>query len=201
MRFTGHLDLRKTWERTFRRAGLPLAYSQGYTAHPQLNMASPLPLGVTSCAELGDFWLSQALPPEDIQAALEESVPPGLEVHQVEEIEEIHGDKLPVLIQASEYTVDLLDAPENLAARVTDLINREEVPRTRRGKAYDLRKLIHSLVIDQQAGTDQSQLRMVLATLPGATGRPDEVIDQLEVPRENARITRTKIFLSENSSK
>lgn len=201
MRFTGHLDLRKTWERTFRRAGLPLAYSQGYTAHPQLNMASPLPLGFTSSAELGDFWLSQALPPEDIQAALKESVPPGLEVHQVEEIEEIHGDKLPVLIQASEYTVDLLDAPENLAARVTELINREEVPRTRRGKEYDLRKLIHSLVVDQQAGTGQSQLRMVLATLPGATGRPDEVIDQLDIPRKNARITRTKIFLSENSSK
>ena len=39
MRYTGHLDLHRAWERTFRRAGLPLAYTQGFSPHPRINLA------------------------------------------------------------------------------------------------------------------------------------------------------------------
>ncbi len=62
MRFIGNLDLHKAWERSCRRAGLPLAYSQGYNPQPKLNLASALPLGFTSQAELIDIWLEQVLP-------------------------------------------------------------------------------------------------------------------------------------------
>jgi radical SAM-linked protein len=44
MRYTGHLDLHRAWERTFRRARLPLAYSQGFHPQPRLNLACALPL-------------------------------------------------------------------------------------------------------------------------------------------------------------
>jgi len=40
MRYTGHLDLILTWERTFRRSGLPLSYSEGFSPRPVLNMAA-----------------------------------------------------------------------------------------------------------------------------------------------------------------
>jgi len=43
MRFTGHLDLILTWERTFRRAALPLSYSEGFNPRPVINFAAPLP--------------------------------------------------------------------------------------------------------------------------------------------------------------
>ena len=59
MRFTGHLDLILTWERTFRRADLPLSYSEGFNPRPVINLAAPLPLGFISTAEIGDFWLSE----------------------------------------------------------------------------------------------------------------------------------------------
>ena len=52
MRYTSHLDLHRTWERTIRRANLPLAYSQGYNPHPRINLASALPLGFTSDCEV-----------------------------------------------------------------------------------------------------------------------------------------------------
>ncbi len=48
MRYTGHLDLHTTWERTLRRARLPLAYSQGFHPQPKIQLASALPLGFTS---------------------------------------------------------------------------------------------------------------------------------------------------------
>ena len=70
MRFIGNLDLFKAWERACRRAGLPLAYSQGYNPQPKLNLASALPLGFTSQAELIDIWLEQPLPLEAIESGL-----------------------------------------------------------------------------------------------------------------------------------
>ncbi len=84
MRFTGHLDLHRAWERTFRRAGLPLAYSEGFNPHPRLNLASALPLGFTGQGEVIDAWLEQDLPLPEIQAALQRALPPGFQVAQIE---------------------------------------------------------------------------------------------------------------------
>jgi uncharacterized protein (DUF2344 family) len=57
LRYTGHLDLQKIWERTARRAGLPLAYSQGFHPQPKIQLAAALPLGFSGRAELVDIWL------------------------------------------------------------------------------------------------------------------------------------------------
>ncbi|MFN2111870.1 MAG: TIGR03936 family radical SAM-associated protein, partial [Anaerolineales bacterium] len=70
MRYTGHLDLILTWERTFRRSGLPLAYSEGYSPRPLVVLADPLPLGYISKGEIGDFWLSEEITQSDFINAL-----------------------------------------------------------------------------------------------------------------------------------
>lgn len=199
MRFTGHLDLRKTWERTFRRSGLPLAYSQGYTPHPQLNMASPLPLGFTSTAEIGDFWLSENTPLAEIREKLSDAVPPGLELHAFEEIPDLHGDKLPVLTTASTYVLTVYQGGDDLQGRVEALNARDQIIRERRGKEYDLTELLHSLEVLPPDQEGHPRLKMTLSTLPGATGRPDEVADQLGLPEHRVHITRTKIHLQESN--
>ena len=56
MRYTSNLDVHKMWERTFRRAKLPLAYSQGFHPQPKIQQASPLPLGFLSDYEIVDFF-------------------------------------------------------------------------------------------------------------------------------------------------
>ena len=62
MQYVGHLDLHRSWERTFRRSGLPLAYSQGFHPQPRLNLACALPRGFTSQCEIFDAWLEQDVP-------------------------------------------------------------------------------------------------------------------------------------------
>ena len=59
MRYTSHLDVHRTWERTLRRARLPLAYSQGFNPRPKINLAAALPLGFTSDCEIVEFWLDE----------------------------------------------------------------------------------------------------------------------------------------------
>ena len=55
LRYTGHLDLHKLWERAARRAELPLAYSQGFHPQPKMNMAAALPLGFSSRCEVHGY--------------------------------------------------------------------------------------------------------------------------------------------------
>ena len=62
LRYTGHLDLHKLWERAARRAELPLAYSQGFHPQPKMNIAAALPLGFSSRCEVMDMRLEHEIP-------------------------------------------------------------------------------------------------------------------------------------------
>jgi radical SAM-linked protein len=79
MRFTSHLDLMRTWERSLRRAGLPLAFTQGHRPHLKLSFGPPLPLGYRSRAEAFDLEFSRP-PGVDLAARLNDVLPPGLRV-------------------------------------------------------------------------------------------------------------------------
>src|SRR5512143_3158672 len=111
MRYTGHLDLHKTWERIFRRSGLSLAYSQGFHPQPRLNLACALPLGFTSQAEILDAWLESSIPLDEIQKALMQSAPPGITIERIEEID-LRMPSLQTQVHASEYVITFLTPVE-----------------------------------------------------------------------------------------
>src|SRR5512136_2650651 len=75
LRYTGHLDLQTVWERTIRRAGLPLAYTHGFHPGPKIQIASALPLGFIGRLEIVDIWLQESSAQGGVPAA--ESTPPG----------------------------------------------------------------------------------------------------------------------------
>ena len=195
MRFTGHLDLILTWERTFRRAGLPLSYSEGFSPRPVLTLAAPLPLGLISTGEIGDFWLSEIMPLAEIQTALQRALPPGLQISNILEIKDLFGFKLPSLVQAVSYTIALNAQFPDMEKKVNILLNTQNLIRERKGKTYDLRPLVNNLIYSPGNNTRPDELLTTLVTLPGATGRADEILAALGIPRNQARICRTDIIL------
>jgi len=196
MRFTSHLDLILTWERTFRRADLPLAYSEGFSPRPILNMATPLPLGYTSISEIGDFWLSETVKIDFLTSVLDNAVPPGLQIINITEITDIHAPKLPSLVVAASYLVSFNKTQPNIKSRIDALLQRKTLNRIRKNKEYDLRPLIHSLRLNRTVSKTH-EIIMTLSALPGATGRPDEVLYALNLQPDLARICRTEIFLKD----
>lgn len=190
LRYTGHLDLHKIWERTLRRAGLPLAYSQGFHPQPKIQIAAALPLGFLGREEMVDIWLETADSPPPDPARIQSAAPPGLVILSVEQVAE-RAPALQTQVVAAEYEVALLEAGAGagLEQRVADLLARESLLRTRRGKGYDLRPLIQSLA--WRGGV----LQMTLTAREGATGRPEEVLDELGIPLEKTRIERTHLIL------
>src|SRR5262249_44753507 len=79
MRFTSHLDLMRTWERSLRRSRLPLAYSQGHHPHLKMSFGPPLSLGFRSRAEVFDLEFSKP-PGVDLAGSLNAVLPAGLSV-------------------------------------------------------------------------------------------------------------------------
>ncbi len=195
MRFTGHLDLHQTWERTIRRAGLPLAYSQGYNPRPRLQLASALPLGFTSQAEVLDVWLEEEMDEMDCLGRLNKALPPGLHIHQIITAD-LKAPALQTVVLAAEFTTTLLEPIPELEKRVEALLALESLMRTRRKRDYDLRPLILELDILQPDSDGNQRIFMRLAAREGATGRPEVVAEALGVEAYNLRVERTGIIFS-----
>ncbi|MEA4883084.1 MAG: TIGR03936 family radical SAM-associated protein [Clostridia bacterium] len=77
-RFISHLGFMRAIERAIRRAGIPIAYSEGYHPHPKMSLAIALGVGLTSEAEYVDIELGSDMPVADALKALADSMPPGI---------------------------------------------------------------------------------------------------------------------------
>jgi radical SAM-linked protein len=195
MRFTGHLDLHHSWERTLRRAGIPVEHTRGYNPRMRISLGLALPLGYSSECELIDVWLNEPRKPGDLLTAVQHAAPPGLIIHTAQEIEA----KTPTLqkqILSATYEAHLPQdpSPVNLPERIQEILSSPQLPRQRRGKDYDLRPLVESLEI-HESEDDGTTLVMRLAARPGATGRPDEVLLALGHDPLAARIHRKALHL------
>jgi radical SAM-linked protein len=196
LRFTGHLDLQRLWERLLRRSDLPIRYSQGYNPRARLNLASALPLGVVSEAELLDFWLNESIPVETVAKALAQNSLPGLAIKTVQSVS-LSEKALQEQMAASDYEIQFYDAqPQDLLEeKVATLLAAESLPRVRRKKSYDLRPLILDLKVLTLADGEPG-LQMRLNAAPGATGRPDEVLEELGFSNTEYLACRTGLILS-----
>ena len=213
LRYVGHLDLHHIWQRSIRRASLPLVYSQGFHPQPKIQLASALALGFSSQAEVVDIWIEKDA--EWDLKKLQAAAPEGITISDMQEVE-LHGPALQTQIESAEYEVTLLDEiPANeLDKRLASVIDAESILRPKRVKrkkrkrftsapqTYDLRPLIldiHKLPLPQGEGRGEGGIRlfMHLTASEGATGRPDEVLKVLEIPIEAARVERTRLLFKD----
>ena len=194
LRYIGHLDLHRLWERAMRRADLPLSYSQGFHPQPKISLASALPLGFSSCGEVLDVRFNDEIPIEEIASRLKDSLPPDIQVTHVETVDE-REPALQTQVLSATYDVHLTEPVDgsDLTRKVEELLISESLPRERRGKVYDMRPLIETLNVITEAD-GKVWLQMKLAARDGATGRPEEVLNALGVEPEYTLVERTLLI-------
>ena len=198
LRFITHLDLMRFWERALRRAEIDVAYSEGFSPHPQISLAAPLPVGVTSRGELMDIFLASQMATESLEEALTRQLPPGLGILSVTEVP-LALPSIQSQLRAAEYEVALPEDVDTKSLRrdVAELLARTELPwvqqREKETKHYDLRPLILDLELRADAGENLLQMR--LRADNEATGRPDQVIAALQLP-SGLPVERTRLLLS-----
>lgn len=178
-RYVAHLDLMRTWERAIRRARLPLTYSQGFTPHPKLQLAAPLPVGTAALREFIDIWFDEAVAPVEVASRLSAVLPDGISIVDVAPVD----DRAPALQAASvaaqyevQYAPGAVDEP---AARhaLSVLLALETLPweeaRGDKTRSYDLRPAILGAEVRSDGGAVVLALRLSLRD--GASARPSSV--------------------------
>ncbi|MGB9585966.1 MAG: TIGR03936 family radical SAM-associated protein [Anaerolineales bacterium] len=199
IRFIGHLDLFRTWERAFRRAQLPLSYTQGFKHHPRLNIASALPLGFTSSNEIMDVWLEKDIPCAVVQEQLQSSLPVGLNINSIKPVS-LSEPALQVLLIGSDYRVIFLEEVEYLDQLITQLLKQVSIPLLRHEKLTDIRPLIFSLSLLPNDYNGNQRLNMRLSSSQDKNLRPDEVLKILGIDPALAIFHRYKLIFKNDQS-
>lgn len=182
LKYISHLDLTRLWHRALRRAGIAIAYSEGFNPHPRLSLAAPLQLGVTSDAELMDVITTQQVTPPAFASLLKAVLPEGISIYQVFNVP-LNIPALQSQLTFADYTV-MVGIPEgfDLEVAVSSLLARVSIPwhhqRDTGLKSYDLRPLISVMkVVSRQAGFATLDMRLRCGT--EGTGRPEQVVKAL----------------------
>jgi len=193
----------RLWHRALQRAGISLAYSQGFNPHPKISLAAPLALGITSEAELMDIYTARWVSPHSFTDAVSRQLPPGIEIIQVYPAALL----LPSLqsqLRHAEYQVTVAtDHDSNdVESAISHLLSLAQLPwqhqRDTGPRHYDLRTLIADLwLIDWQPG--HCTLGMRLRCDSGGSGRPEQVAAALGFGHYPQSIHRTKLMLKTNS--
>lgn len=79
-----HLDVYRTWERVFRRASIPVLYSQGFNPRPLFSFPFATPLGIESEAEYFETFCGEPVFPEELEEKLSREVPQEMKVSEVQ---------------------------------------------------------------------------------------------------------------------
>src|SRR6201994_406772 len=168
MRFASHLDVARAFERGVRRAGLPIAYSTGFTPHPKISYAGGAPTGVASEAEYLSLTLTSRTEADDARKALNAALPDGIDVIVVTDTDS--GGLPASRLTASEWQIALPGLPaDNVVPVVEEFLALTEAPverLTSKGlRRMDARAAVVSLDVLDDPGTPAAPgcaLRMVV---------------------------------------
>lgn len=206
IKFISHQDEFRLWERTLRRADLPLLYKQGFNPQPHIQFAAPLGLGMTGRAELVDVTFSPPVPLDELARRIREKLPPGALLHGLEEMD-WKAKALQALTIGADYTILLFAEPGEIPdglieARIAAFWETGEIWRQRERSGekyrYNLRPLVFELRYEgyDPAG-EEHRIFLRVQLRSGATGRPDEVVDALGLDDFARTLRRDRIYFED----
>lgn len=200
MRFASHRDIARAVERGVRKAGLPVAYSAGFSPHPKISYSGGAPTGAASEAEFLEVALTGICTPEDVRVRLDAALPAGIDVIEVTDLA-VAPDALR--LEASEWQIVLpgvASAEADRAVQAFMAAASAEVDRlTSKGvRRLDARAAVLTMALDRRAMPEQDAgcaiLRMVVRHMTPAV-RPDDILAALRgmsalVPSSPPLVTR-----------
>jgi radical SAM-linked protein len=182
VRFTSHRDIARAFERALRRAGVPMAFSQGFSPHPKISWIGASPTGVASEAEYLEIQVIETVDPVRLVSRLDAVLPDGLDL--LEAVPATGSGSLTERIEASHWRIELPGVSrEHLQEAVSQLLAAESVQvqrLTKQGmRTIDVRPAVVSAEV---SGINEAYgiLELVVRQLTPAV-RPDDVMSALRV--------------------
>ena len=136
LRFIGHLDVMRFFQKAIRRAGIDVVYTNGFSPHQVMSFAAPLGVGLCSLGEYMDVEIASHQGMEDFKQRLQAVCPYGIDILNVSLLPEKAGNAM-ASVAAATYAVAFKDASKSFApyeSYVKELLSKEEILVTKETK-------------------------------------------------------------------
>ena len=178
--YIGHLDVMRYFQKLFRRANIPVAYSEGLSPHQILTFTPPLPLGMESMGEYADVELTDFV---STKAAIE-----ALAAQSVPEINILSFKEIPpecqnamASVAAARYTVGNVDTSIPVSDLIKAFLAKDEAFITKKTKksekTINIRHLVYELKYDKQLNT----MEMLISSGSTDNIKPEYVLEGLGI--------------------
>ncbi len=177
MKFVGHLDVMRYFQKAMRRADIDIAYSGGYSPHQVMSFAAPLGVGITSDAEYIDIEINTPITTKDALKQLNDTMVEGMEVVAFKQLPEESKIAMSI-VDAADYEVCFREgyAPSgNWEEKISSFFAQEEIvvwKKTKKSeKEVDIKPLIHTI------STKDGKISMQIASGSANNLKPELVIE------------------------
>lgn len=201
MKFIGHLDMMRFFQKAVRRAGIAVKYSEGYSPHQIMSFASPLGVGIESRGEYLDLEVSSIASAEDVKQALNRVMVEGVEVLSVTVLSD-QAKNAMASVAAAAYRLQMKEGRfpiADLSSKIQDFYHQDRIPcikKTKRSVAeLDLKQGIYEIGAD----ADEAVYMLLNASSSGSI-KPAMVFEAfclfagVEIPALDYQVTRLEIY-------
>ena len=197
IRFIGHRDVARIWERTLRKANIPVLYSQGFSPHPRISFGLALPTGFESEAEYVDIYLGEEFFMNDfdsksIQQDIDRALPVGMDALGIG-IVSTSEDSLQESVDTCIWEVRVSGVGVEEFKKIRDEMFSSDslnIERERKGKLLveDVRQQVHSMDITEEH-EDGVTILTELGTKPRVL-RPTDLLKRINSELRTVRVLR-----------
>lgn len=192
MKFIGHLDIMRYFQKAMRRANIDICYSEGFSPHQIMSFAAPLGVGVTSDGEYLDIEVNTSLSSEEALRALNENMVEGVEIISYVKLPD-NAKTAMSIVAAADYDLYFkagYEAPATLAQFKEGLeaffTKPEEVLITKKTKksekVMDLKQLVYDFKVESRTLEEGAEaISFYLNVCTGSTDnlKPELVVESL----------------------
>lgn len=202
MKFIGHLDIMRYFQKAMRRAGVDIVYSEGFSPHQKMSFAAPLGVGILSEGEYLDIEVHSTLSSKEMISALNDVMVEGMEVLSYKLLPDGAG-KAMALVAAADYALEFRegyepDSFDAFSSEFLSFISQPEITVTKKTKkgerTLDLKPLIydaaiknHSIFLSLCTGsTDNIKPELVMEAFYASLGKA--------MPEFAFQVTRLEVY-------
>ncbi|MEO1814093.1 MAG: TIGR03936 family radical SAM-associated protein [Acetobacterium sp.] len=187
LRFLSHLDQQRLFQRAFRRAEIPVEYSQGFNPHPRMSFALAMSVGLTSDGEYGEVIVSEDIDVDTFISRMNKVLPNGLEIVVAKICGEGVGS-LSAALSKSVYKIRIKVVPgtdlASLAEAIESYLARPQIliqKRNKKGKYVekDIRPFIESIAVFADPETDKVNIKMTLIYIEQQCVKPEQILESI----------------------
>lgn len=169
VKFIGHLDIMRVFQRALRRAKLPIAYSQGFNPHQLLSFAHPLSLGITSIGEYGDFEMKFYIEPIEIINGLNCVLPKGIKVLDIIRLSSSAKNAMASTAAAKyEAFIDTSLDFEAVKIKLAEFMKQDEIKAFKKTKNSFKEENIRQDIIKLECDAEDEKIKLIMFISAGS---------------------------------